>query len=228
MTIRRCMPVIAGAVAIVLAWPAQAEFNPVVRWLMNQPVSLWDRGMERMEKGVDRAANDLGGLHSRGLIERLGIKYSGKSMVFYGSTDWNWENNEILISTGTVGFPFAASRPPKISDHKICNTVRQYFLSILTFNTWPFSILSPPSTPSPKEFTAEVHDTIRHWFSHVGYKSNSRDKELEAKLARRFFVEATISGQIGRYRYRGITCRARITEWDAPSKPYTLGKSAGR
>ncbi|MDE0149343.1 MAG: hypothetical protein OYG32_14250 [Rhodospirillaceae bacterium] len=176
--------------------------------------------MERMDKGVDRAADSLGEYRSQRLTGRLGIKFPGKKVYFSGSTKLNWENNEILIQTRTHFFPFAELQPPKPSDHKICNTVRQFFLGELTGNNWLFSILTPPSAPSPKELAAAVHGAIRHWFSHVGYQSTLRDKELEAKLARMFFVEATVIGDVGGNRSRGVICKARFTEWDAPSKPW--------
>ncbi len=216
------MPLVAAAVVVALAWPARAEFNPAVRWLMNQPVSLWDRGMDRMEEGVDRAANDLRRLYYQELFARIGIK-NGDKISFAGSRSLDWENNEILIGLSVIGIPFAASRPPRPPDHKICNTVRQFFLSILMFGQWHFPSRRP--APSTKKLAVKAHGIIALWFSHIGYKNNFRDKKLEAKLARMVFVQANIYGRNGEGRFRSFTCKARITEWDAPSKPLWQDKS---
>ena len=209
------LPAVALAAArLVLPGPARAEFNPAVRWLMNQPVSLWDRGMERMEKGAKRAANDLRRLYDSELFGRLGAKNGGK-LTSIGSSHLNWKGNEILIQIDIPGFSFAALQSSKPSGHKICNTVRQFFLSILTFGQWHHRSRRP--APSPEKAAKQAHSTIAFWFSHVGYKSQSRDEGLEANLAQILFVEASVGGDLGN-RYRHITCKARITEWNAPTK----------
>ena len=60
-----------------------------------------------------------------------------------------------------------------------------------------------------------AHGAIGWWFRHKGFERKSRDEELEEKLARIIFVAVRLKNNDG-----GITCRDRITAFDAPSKPH--------
>ena len=59
-----------------------------------------------------------------------------------------------------------------------------------------------------------LQNTISSWFSHEGWQKQIRDKEIGLKMARIIFVKVVLSGQKG-----DISCRDRITAFEAPSKP---------
>ena len=42
-----------------LAMPVRAEPGPIGNWLMNEPVSLWDRGMDRASEAARIAADHI-------------------------------------------------------------------------------------------------------------------------------------------------------------------------
>ena len=71
--------VLAG-VLNVLAMPSIAEPGPIGRWLMGEPLSLWDKGMFEANEAARRAATFVG---------------SHRGELAWGSASYNWNNNEI-------------------------------------------------------------------------------------------------------------------------------------
>lgn len=177
---------IVGALT-VLAMPARAEPGPIGRWLMEEPYSLWDRGMEKASEATHRAiielANDPGATLS-------------------GSAYYDWDDNEITLQASVHYWGGDLS-------HEDCNRMRRGLLR---------QMVGVPV--SSEDFESEVYTIISYWFSHFGWQRVNRDEELAMKMARIMFVSFTFfrPGLL-----EGITCRARITETDAPSKPFNNG-----
>lgn len=208
----------AAVLAVALACPAQAEPGPIGKWLMNQPVSLWDRGMGRAEAAAKETADFLArsfGDSDTSMELARSFKSGAERPAFLVEVYYNWDDNEITVQLNIFSFRFAALREPAPSDHQICNRARQDFLMFLLHRHLD------PVAPIKKQLAKAAHKSVDIWFSHFGYREKSRDKELGAKLARIVFVRAYIQGT-DRKGSKGITCRARITEWDAPSKPLSL------
>ena len=112
---------------------------------------------------------------------------------------YDWDNNEIEVTLGVVGFDGTAT-------HDTCNDTRRSFLAAL---------LGAYDLYSEKKAGELAHQAIGWWFSHKGFERKSRDEKLEEKLARIVFVAVRLGAPDG-----GITCRDRITMFDAPSKPH--------
>ena len=105
------MSVMSGAVLVVApAVPSYAEPGPIGQWLMNKPVTLWDKGMRRMREEADRAA--------KGVAEDAGTNG-------WANTEYNWDNNEIDITLTVYGFGGDFS-------HENCNKTRHSFIGALT------------------------------------------------------------------------------------------------
>ena len=114
LTIRWDVSILLTVVGLVLVVSisahSRAEPGPIGRWLMNEPLTLWDRGMMRAREEADRAGTRV----ARDVGER------GFTLTFY-----NWNNNEISINFFVFGFHGKAS-------HEICNLTRRSFISELT------------------------------------------------------------------------------------------------
>ena len=174
-----------GTVALFycLMTPARAEPGPIGKWLMSEPLTLWDHGIMNIERDAKQAAEN--------------IKETDGRWVAWAR--YNWDNNEIDITLFVVGFNDAIT-------HETCNDTRRSFLA---------SLLNAYGLYSEEKAAELAYQAIGWWFSHKGFKSKSRDEKLEEKLARIVFVAVRLRKDNG-----GITCRDRITTFDAPSKPH--------
>lgn len=110
-----------------------------------------------------------------------------------GYAEYDWDNNEIEI------WLYADSHVDVTHDH--CNIYRQTFLTQ--------HLLSEARGSSMHHDRAVKQ--VDEWFSHEGFKRSTRPEDLAEKLARIIWVRVTFVDD--------IECKARITEWDAPSKP---------
>ncbi len=129
-----------------------------------------------------------------GSLARLLAKAgSWDTFVFY-----SWRDNEIEI---VVEVFHLAER-----SHVICNRARRHFL---------FALGAGDLTDPPKARQG-LYQKIGRWFSHEGYGRVGRDDELAEKLSRIIYVNTRLWDDSVA---TGIECRARITEFDAPSKP---------
>ena len=95
---------------VTLALPSRAEPGPIGGWLMNEPLTLWDRGMMRAREEADRAGKRV-------------ARDAGKGG--WALTSYNWEDNEIEIRLIVIGFHGNVS-------HENCNIARRSFISELT------------------------------------------------------------------------------------------------
>ena len=144
--------------------PATTEPGPIGRWLMNTPVSLWDKGMFAAAEAAKRAAK--------------AIEAEGHGAYTSHSVRYDWNNNEII-------FDFSVLRFSGAIQHKNCNLMRRAFISVLTGG-------AHAGGSSNKYSRFLIHRTVGQWFSHYGYQSKDRDKRLAEKLSRIIFVGTVI------------------------------------
>lgn len=193
---------------IALTWvfpfstPLGAEPGPVGQWLMNEPVTLWDRGMDAINEAVGQAVEDT--------------LYETDSAVY------DWDNNEITIAiNATVEKDFVS--------HDICNTLRRAAIGAIVGIGWDWDKRDRPKSefssgyggegqPPVSQWLVEqrIPQQVSDWFSHSGYFRSDRDRNLGEKVARIIFVQFNLSAQ---QENNGISCRDRITSLEAPSKP---------
>ncbi len=170
--------------AFGLATRSLAEPGPIGRWLMDQPVSLWDQGLSRMQERAKDATASMS----------QNMKISAFAVLRY-----DWDNNEIGINVFVVD-----NFNP--GTHENCNKHRRSFIQ---------GLMGVP----PEHLNQQTAETIFPvqvdlWFSHFGYKKNSRDEKLAEKLSRIIFVQVRLTAKD-----RIVICRDRILSFDAPSKP---------
>jgi len=129
-----------------------------------------------------------------------------KAFDWTGSASYSWDNNEIDVLVNVFG--------PDVSRdeaHRSCNNARNMFLATLS-GTYDMT--------DKEGIQASLHAKIDHWFSHSGFASLSRDEQLAEKLARIIFVSVRLWPPAEGGGYVSMNeCRARIMEFDAPSKP---------
>ena len=200
------------ATAVAAGGSVDAEPGPIGKWLMNTPVTLWDRGMDTIEEVV-------GDLYYLSEPDDTG----GRTIRQIAWARYDWDSNEINIHfTRTHAYASYMGTP---ATHEGCNTARKQLIYLL---------MNLPAVTEPSYFDRAYPDEVKaglsadeilskrripeevsSWFNNNGFQKGGRDKELGAKLARIIFVEVQILGEDSR-----IECRDRITSLDAPSKPF--------
>ena len=154
---------VACVVVAASSSPAASEPGPIGQWLMNEPMSLWDKGMFV----ADRAARDA--------AQYVGA-HRGKRVS--GSAGYSWEDNEITLYFNVTGFNAAVT-------HEKCNELRRYFIGYMSYGAHSDRFQGQQAR---KQIAVAVSD----WFSHEGYQSSGRDKRLGEKLARIIFVRVSL------------------------------------
>ncbi len=182
--------ILAATLAIaVYNTTVRADPGPIGNWLMNEPLSLFDWGMYKVSKDTEYASDRLKNEHSLALA--------------IGWTHYDWDNNEILI------IMHLSSEGLYHATHDNCNFFRQRLLESLTF------YIKDPKTDPKVDYSEFATIAVGSWFSHNGFESGNRPEDLGKKLARIVWVEVNYT-DVGE---GSISCKARITEWDAPSLP---------
>ena len=194
----------AAALAAMLTGAATAEPGPIGNWLMSQPVTLWDRGMDRADAAARRAAKAI-----------KPLKRSNLS----GAAFYDWDNNEIGLYLNVMW-----DRGP--ITHEQCNVLRRGFLAALVHDgpdesdrramSAAAAVGGPRLLDEPARMKTLLTRLVSRWFSHHGYERRSRDKKLGEKLARIVFVEVYLQGAFDK---GAIICKGRILEFEAASKP---------
>lgn len=135
----------AGALAVMLAGPVGAEPGPIGRWLMDQPVTLWDRGMDRALMEAKEAAKHTGPRPPRTVRE--------------GHAYYDWNANEIVLRMDVFGEAGADT-------HERCNELRRRFLSALAvgiptmFEGTRRSMSTDKKSGLPKRSTTGFHIAV--------------------------------------------------------------------
>ena len=156
---------VACVVVAASSSPAASEPGPIGRWLMKEPVSLWDKGVSEASEMADSAAEGIGA--HRG--ERA-----------WGWAAYDWEDNEITLNFNVTGYKGDPT-------HKECNMLRRYFIGWLAHGDYSYT------GTNEERSRRGILRAISQWFGHSGgYRNRDRDKNLEEKLARIIFVRVRL------------------------------------
>jgi len=200
--------------------PSQAEPGPVSTWLMKEPLTLFDWGMYRASKSMDRVATRLKEIYPDGWFSTY--------------ETYSWDHDEIHFSWRVAFDPDDWHPTDDPGDwpatHDTCNYFRKLILrSVLWLLVSPEEIENDFMNPG-LQTGKDAWDTreragivLDKWFSHAGERSlgipyferMGRPEDLGEKLARVVWLSVELQEK-SRDR---IECGARITEWEAPSKP---------
>lgn len=181
----------AAMISCLAASQSHAEPGPTTNRLMNEPISLWDWGMFRIEQMRESATKVIKGVHK---------------LDFIADSSYSWDNNEITISFFHVNFNDSDTPPIEAKEEK-CREIRHTALQTLA----PMYLLASPSQGNPQdkiELAAKL--ALEDWFSHPGgYQSSERGNDVGQRLARITYVEVRIFDED-----KAVTCRGRISEWE--------------
>ena len=100
----RRLPLMTMAMSM-LAMPVRPEPGPIGTWLMNEPVTLWDRGMDRASEAASIAADSI----------------FADNVIVSGSSYYLWDNNEINLHMIAWELRFELG-------HSECNGIRGVFI----------------------------------------------------------------------------------------------------
>ena len=178
-----------ACVLSLLCGPVASEPGPIGRWLMNEPVSLWDRGIVAARETAERAAETIGS-EGHGAPPLSGARYE-------------WDKNEIIIV-------FHIREFVGVVTHENCNRMRRAFIGALTGGA---------HTSGSGGYSKElIHSAVGHWFSHEGYQSKGQDKKLAEKLTRIVFVETIVRNKQARLvcKERIMSPDAPSKPWNPP------------
>ena len=188
------MPLVA-VMACWLSMPLKAEPGPIGTWLMNEPVTLWDRGMDALLEAA-RNTYELKHLpHTISPLARVRIAYP----------HYRWDDNEI-----NVHFRVEQVLKAEVT-HDVCNAIRRTLIGTMLWGVNGGQMIDATTTGIDES----VDILVSGWFSHRGFVKVERDDDLGKKLARIIFVEVVLWPFTG----DGIECRDRIISLDAPSRP---------
>lgn len=145
--------------------PAKADPGPIVNWLMNEPVSLFDLGMLRLKKDAEEAVKNLFGAQYTGLVSEQYLSF----------VQYDYAKNRIQIG-------FDARRSRKLKFEK---AACKKHLGVARF--------SMGTVVEGKVVFRDASDAALN-FTHVGYSVESQPKDLAKKLDDIITVEIFMDG----------------------------------
>ena len=157
---------------------AGAEPTESANFLMNEPVSLLDFGIYKLEKDL------------KGLGKDLAINYS---TPFDISVRYDWEKNKIVIQ---FTYGYERNPPPKtilIGVQKVLKQIKG-FLGV---------------DPKGKVYHKRGFSKVADYFSHQGYLTQNRPKELEKEIDQ--MIELSVIYSIQNFS-RIFECRHMLTD----------------
>lgn len=221
-TLRSLLAALLLATAVNSA-PAQAEPGPISTWLMKEPLTLFDWGMYRAGKRMSIVANRLEEIYPEGW--------------FFPKEIYSWDRDEIHFSWHIYFDPSDYLPTDDPGDwpatHDTCNYFRKLILhSVLWVPVQPDDIEGLSSNNPGLRTSTDILDPRKQagvvldlWFAHMGergrslgipyFERTSRPADLGNTLAYKVWLSVILQDKSR----DKIECKARITEWDAPSKP---------
>lgn len=142
-------------VVLLSMWtiPATAEPNKVVRWLMDEPASLFDISMIRM-----RIANET--KWTPELIKRIEGKGLTIEPAFIGSVVYTFDENRITIGASFVGTPAEETCASVLREYKniIIPSSDKFYITI--FGSY-FDHVNYSTEPRPHNFNTEISKLVQ-------------------------------------------------------------------
>ena len=159
-----------GLMAVLVAaliWaPAQAEPNTVTKYLMNEPATMLDLGMDRLNYSLDFQKHEF--------IHDLDIK-EAEELAFDLVAIYDLENNKIKISTQCRNCGLSANEGT-------CSHVIDLFREFLV-----------PGSNVPELRGNMIHlNAATQAFHHLDFRSASEPEDIDEQLAKMMVVEVEL------------------------------------
>ena len=181
---------ILGA-SVIYSGQLAAEPGKVVNWLMNEPLTLWDMGMIRIEQAAEKAS------------AQMNLEYEDVAVHYL------WDKNEIIVS-------FFGRFAEGHATHDKCNEVRRSIIGDMTKLNIKFI-----SRLSDSMLQRLLTGSVNEWFSHKHFRTEGRDKKLGEKMSNKIYIEVMLLSAPGPKGIveSAIRCNGKILSLDAPSQP---------
>lgn len=161
---------------------ALGEPTPSMRWLMNEPASLFDIGMMRL-----REFNRI--VWTPELAERVsrrGLKLTPREQRSLGNAVYNFDENTISLSAVFGGVPTEA----------VCSEVLEMYKDTIVLKS------------DPKFATLD----LASFFGHINYTTARRPKDLDEQLVKLFVFTVGITDGNRPGEGNTVFCSSRLSE----------------
>ena len=158
---------------------AWAEPSADVKWLMNDPVTIFDLGMKRADEALHEAVNDLIAAHDD-ILET--------SSSHFASAQYAYGQNSIELTVGAV-LAEGAKVPAAERCQKLVNDLQDRLLVAESVADQRRQRLSQEP---PRATEAKATSLVARWFSHQGFERTNRPAGLDGKIAGLIQVNAEI------------------------------------
>jgi len=205
--------IIAGAIVCIATQlhPAAAEPSPTVSYLMNEPASLFDVGLIRMNDSLRRFNRmhpiDLSEKPMMGLLRGetdLDIENIGFGTLY---AKYSWDENRINI----YALVFAIGEEDEANRH-VCADLIEY-LRFGLFGILPAFIENVGKPMDRNEpGNRQVLEVVGGWFDHQDYQSSNRPKYLEVEIMKLMRISVQVNDML----MEGNTCEAPLLSTAPP------------
>lgn len=174
------------------ALSASAEPTPAVRWLMNEPASLFDIGMMRL-----REVNKLSWTPAfLAEITKRNLNLTHYERSWLGGAVYSWDDNIISIDVSLLGAPTEV----------LCSTALGIYKDVIS-----------PNRESSRELAVLF---LTHFFDHINYNSARRPKDLHENLANVLIFSVGISDSRDPITNSTIFCTSKLFDSVPTFKKY--------
>jgi hypothetical protein len=164
---------------ILISSQAWAEQSAEVKWLMNDPVTIFDLGMKRADEALHKAVDDL----IQGHDEILATASSR-----FASAQYAYGQNSIELTVGAV-VAEGAKTPTAEGCQKLVNDLQDRLLIAESVTDQRRDRLAkgPPRTVEEK-----AGSLVARWFSHQGFERTNRPAGIDDKIASLIQINAQL------------------------------------
>lgn len=164
---------------VLVSSPAWAEPSAEVKWLMNDPVTIFDLGMKRADEALHKAVDDLIAGHDE-ILETSSSRFA--------SAQYAYGQNSIELTVGAV-LAAGAKAPTAEGCQKLVNDLQDRLLiaESVTDQRRDGLAKGPPRTSEEK-----AGSLVARWFSHQGFERTNRPAGIDDKIASLIQINAQV------------------------------------
>ena len=161
---------------VLMSSYAWAEQSAEVKWLMNDPVTIFDLGMKRADEALHKAVDDLIAGHDD-ILEA--------SSSHFASAQYAYGQNSIELTIGAV-LAEAAKAPSAERCQRLVNDLQDRLLMAESIIDQRLP-QGPPRTSEQK-----AGSLVARWFSHQGFERTNRPAGIDDKIASLIQIKAQV------------------------------------
>jgi hypothetical protein len=164
---------------VLMSSHARAEQSAEVKWLMNDPVTIFDLGMKRADESLHKAVDDLIAAHDD-ILETASSRFA--------SAQYAYGQNSIELSVGAF-LGEGAKSPTAERCQKLVNDVQDRLLigEAVADQRRQQLAQEPPRTTE-----ARAASLVARWFSHQGFERANRPAGIDDKIASLIQIKAQV------------------------------------